>query len=132
MVKQRELLLHKETGQNFQYNNYTEEWREDYIGHWGYVIDKFGLNNWIFLTGVINSSRVLDIYVNGTKHGSTSRTGYGNCGTHGIAVGYSDRSELDGAGQILTNKIKMAVAELRIYNRSLSAAEVKEIYDSIK
>lgn len=131
MVIQGELFLHKETGQNFQYNNVTTEWRQDYIGHWGYVIDKFGLNNWIFLTGVINSSRIMDIYVNGTKHGSTSRTNYGNCGSHGVAVGYSNREGIN-AGEILTNKIKMAVAELRIYNRSLSAAEVKEIYDSIK
>jgi hypothetical protein len=73
----------------------------------------------------------MDVYVNGTKHGSTSRTNYGNCGSHGIAVGYSNREGIN-AGEILTNKIKMAVAELRIYNRSLSAAEVKEIYDSIK
>jgi len=82
----------------------------------------YSLNNWYFVAGVFNGSNEY-IYVNGVDDDSTPGTVSGSIpsSNYGITIGY----ELVGASNFFDGLID----EVRVYNRALSADEVKRLYN---
>ncbi|KAF5434956.1 Concanavalin A-like lectin, partial [Candidatus Methanophagaceae archaeon] len=77
------------------------------------------LNKWTYVVGTYNGSEI-DIYVNGLKSGDASKTGNLNTNNQPVTIGTSSRySNQDFEGYI---------DEVVMYNRSLSAEEIRNYY----
>jgi hypothetical protein len=81
-------------------------------------------NNWYYITGVYNGSALL-IYVNGSLEGVQAHSGtFSSTDPTSIGAMY-DGSNVCGA-------FTGTIDEVRIYNRSLSAEEISELYNATK
>ncbi|MGI6278201.1 MAG: DUF2341 domain-containing protein [Patescibacteria group bacterium] len=75
--------------------------------------------NWYQVTATFNGS-TMDLFVNGESIGSASANFSPSWGTHDLIIG-ADAAE--------DNEIPGKIDEVRIYNRALSPAEVKALYE---
>jgi hypothetical protein len=84
-------------------------------------------NTWYCITGLYdNSTKILSIYVNGNFEGSSTAL-IGNpptAGTQYVTLGAGD-------GLALANRLTGNIALGQIYNRALTAAEIKQNYNAI-
>jgi len=79
------------------------------------------LNTWIHVVGVYNSTDII-LYINGIQNNTNTQTG--NV-TNGTALPL-----LANSGDSGDKFLEGSLDEIRIYNRSLSSAEITEIFNS--
>ncbi|MBI4439939.1 LamG domain-containing protein [Candidatus Woesearchaeota archaeon] len=77
------------------------------------------LNQWYYIVGVFNQSSV-SIYVNGTLQNNNSYTG---------SIYYSN-APISIGGNTNTNFFNGSIDDVMIFNRSLSAAQIKALYEN--
>ena len=85
---------------------------------------KFTPNTWFFVAGTWDGSN-MKLYVNGVLVGSTAQTIVPN-------PQYSTFIGTDPSNPTQNNPFEGEIADVRIYNRALSAAEIQAIYDAKK
>jgi hypothetical protein len=78
----------------------------------------YNLNEWIHLVGTYNGSNIM-LYVNGIEKKSDNSTGSIDLTAYNVLIGRSEGSNDYFNGQI---------DQVRIYNRALSAEEIKQLY----
>jgi prepilin-type N-terminal cleavage/methylation domain-containing protein len=98
-------------------------------GTWVYANAPAGTNNatgtWYFVGCVYDGSRLYN-YVNGELKATSIASGNITTTTYPLAIGTTS----DGAS--IQNVIQGIIDEVRIYNRALSAAEIKTLYEATK
>jgi hypothetical protein len=87
-------------------------------------------NSWIFLAGLRNgSNRTHVLYENGNLVAQGSGVYSSSGGSHTLGIGrfVADCCQMDSPGWF-----NGLIDEVRLYNRALSDAEIKAIYDATK
>jgi len=87
-------------------------------------ITKINDNRWHHVVGIYNSSDYIQIYVDGNQENTTFTGGLYAVSSKGIIIGHYDNS----TNRIRENFFKGEIDEVKYYNRSLSADEIKELY----
>jgi len=80
-------------------------------------------NVWYHVAGIIRGPADIDIYINGSNDGGYYSDGYGGDISYSESSGYISQ---DGWSKGFFNGI---IDEVRIYNRSLSETEIKQLYE---
>lgn len=78
-------------------------------------------NKWYHFVGISNNDKTLKLYINGVYVGSGSYTTHVNSPVNFFRIGGKDNQN---------RYVKGSLDELRIYNRSLSEAEILELYQN--
>ena len=85
-------------------------------------------NTWYYVTGLYNStSKIISIYINGNLEGSSTAL-VGNpptAGTQYATLGAND-------GLTAANRLTGNIAQASIYNRALTAAEVRQNFNALR
>ncbi len=84
-------------------------------------------NQWQHIAGVIRGATDMDIYINGVDVGGTYSGSGGNISYVSSIMRLGSRGGADGCPAVYLNG---ALDEFRIYNRALSAQEVKQLYSA--
>jgi len=79
--------------------------------------------NWYHVVGVFDGTN-LNIYLNGIKQAATTTGSIGNHSAIPLKIGMMGESNI--------NPFNGSINEVRIYNRALSAAEIKRNYEATK
>jgi prepilin-type N-terminal cleavage/methylation domain-containing protein len=98
-------------------------------GTWIYANAPAGTNNatstWYFVGCVYDGSKLYN-YVNGELKATSIASGNMTTTTYPLAIGATSN------GTAIQNVIQGIIDELRIYNRALSASEIKVLYEATK
>ncbi|TAN40440.1 MAG: LamG domain-containing protein [Nitrospirae bacterium] len=86
-------------------------------------------NQWNHVAGTYDGSNII-AYVNGVQVASTPRTGAIGVAQSGVDLGIG--VWYDAGAQTLSRYFQGRIDEARVYNRALSAAEMKQLYNAAK
>ncbi len=121
------------TGSNQRYafrfeNNVLKWWKTPDAGCIGDVAGSttINTNQWYHVGWVKNSTQHINLYVNGAKDGAS--TSADSCVFANTETAIGCAASKDNNPPCYTSKFRGTIDEVRIYNRSLSADEIRQLY----
>ena len=79
-------------------------------------------NSWVFVTGVVNASNDLELFVNGSSIGTDTGNVVPTDGSQALRIGKWSGTQSN------SRHFNGSISDVRIYNRALNANEVKQLY----
>ncbi len=95
------------------------------VNYWPYSNSQISLNQWTHIVFILEAGIGYKFYINGQLDISVS---FGNIGI----IDYGNDSSIGKQLSSLYNFFKGLIDEVRIYNRALSAEEIKALYEATK